>query len=32
MSQKEARKVAIIEDLLMGRFTNQQAAELVYSR
>jgi len=29
MSQKEARKVAIIEDLLVGRFTNQQAAELL---
>jgi len=29
MSKNEARKITIIEDLLQGRFTNQQAAELL---
>jgi hypothetical protein len=29
MSKKEARKVTIIEELLAGRFTNKQAAELL---
>lgn len=29
MSKKEARKVTIIEELLAGRFTNNQAAELL---
>lgn len=29
MSKQEARKVTIIEDLLAGRFTNNQAAELL---
>jgi len=29
MSKKEARKVTIIEELLVGRFTNKQAAELL---
>ncbi len=29
MSKKEARKITIIEDLLQGRFTNKQAAELL---
>lgn len=29
MSKKEARKVTIIEELLSGRFTNSQAAELL---
>jgi predicted DNA-binding transcriptional regulator YafY len=29
MSKQEARKVTIIEELLAGRFTNNQAAELL---
>lgn len=29
MSKKEARKITIIEELLAGRFTNRQAAELL---
>src|SRR5665647_1325760 len=29
MSKKEARKVTIIEELLAGRFTNNQTAELL---
>jgi hypothetical protein len=29
MSKREARKVTIIEELLAGRFTNNQAAELL---
>jgi transposase len=29
MSKKEARKITIIEELLAGRFTNNQAAELL---
>lgn len=29
MSKKEARKITIIEELLAGRFTNHQAAELL---
>jgi len=29
MSKQEARKITIIEELLVGRFTNKQAAELL---
>ncbi|MGI6576245.1 MAG: hypothetical protein ACOX3A_10525 [bacterium] len=29
MSKQEARKITIIEELLAGRFTNKQAAELL---
>lgn len=30
ISKQEARKITIIEELLAGRFTNKQAAGLLY--